>query len=63
MMNIEVMHMMNLLLYIHRKRLEKMIENGEDYNKILRQSQILDKYVNKKMKKMLYGGSSSVEDI
>ena len=44
--------MINLLLYIHRRKLEKMIE-----------SQILDKYVNKKMKKMLYEGSSSLENI
>ncbi len=57
------MHMINLLLYIHRRKLEKMIEKGEDYNKILRQSQILDKYINKKMKKMLYEGSSSLENI
>lgn len=55
--------MINLLLYIHRRKLEKMIEKGEDYNKILRQSQILDKYINKKMKKMLYEGSSSLENI
>ena len=57
------MHMINLLLYIHRRKLEKMIEKGEDYNKILRQSQILDKYINKKMKKMVYEGRSSLENI
>lgn len=40
---------MNIIIKIliekNRKKLTKMIENNQPYNKILKQSQILDKYI------------------
>ena len=38
-----------ILILRHRAKLERMIEKQEDYNKILKQSQKLDYYINKKM--------------
>ena len=55
--------MINLLLYIHRRKLERMIEKEESYDKIVRQSQILDKYINRKMKKMLCETNNVFENI
>lgn len=43
---------LNLLIIFNKKILNKMIEKNEDYNKILRQSQKLDKYITKKQKKL-----------
>ena len=42
----------SILLQIHRRKLQKMITKDEEYNKILQQSQVLDKYINKEMKKL-----------
>lgn len=41
-----------ILLQIHRRKLERMITKDEEYNKILQQSQVLDKYINKEMRKL-----------
>lgn len=42
--------MLDLLLNYHKRKLERLIDNCADYNKILRQSIILDKYISKKMR-------------
>lgn len=41
-----------ILLQIHKRKLERMITKDKEYNKILQQSQVLDKYINKEMKKL-----------
>lgn len=45
---------MNITLAIMKNRikLERMIEREDDYQKILKQSRKLDKYINVAMKKM-----------
>ena len=43
----------DLLIIRNRARLEKMITEDKDYEKILQQSQKLDKLLNKKMKEEL----------
>lgn len=40
------------LLNYHKRKLEQLIKNGEPYEKILKQSQILDEYINIKMKEI-----------
>ena len=40
------------LLNHHRQKLEDLIAEGADYDKILRQSQILDKYIAIKMQEI-----------
>lgn len=40
----------DLLIIRNRARLEKLITEEEDYSKILKQSQKLDKLINTKMK-------------
>ncbi len=40
----------------HRKKLEQMILDNEDYNKIVEQSQKLDKYINIAMQEMMAEG-------
>lgn len=42
--------MIDLLLNYHKRKLEKLISNNASYKKILKQSTILDKYINKKMR-------------
>lgn len=42
-----------LAIKVNRLKLEKMISDGEDYEKILRQSQKLDQYINMAMKEKL----------
>ncbi len=41
-----------LKIKIHRKKLEQMILDNEDYEKIVKQSQKLDEYINIAMKQM-----------
>ncbi|MBR2744964.1 MAG: Spo0E family sporulation regulatory protein-aspartic acid phosphatase [Clostridia bacterium] len=43
----------DLLIIRNRARLEKMITEEKDYKKILRQSQKLDRLLNKKMKELV----------
>lgn len=45
--------MLDLLLNYHKRKLEKLITNDAEYDKILKQSQILDKYINIKMKELV----------
>lgn len=45
-----------LALVKNRAKLEKMISDNEDYEKILKQSQKLDKYINIAMKEMAERG-------
>ena len=40
----------NLLLLKNRAKLEKMILEGKTYNEIVKQSQLLDKYVMQQIK-------------
>ncbi len=40
----------DLLIIRNKARLEKLITNEEDYSKILKQSQKLDKLINQKMR-------------
>lgn len=42
--------MLDLLLNYHKRKLAKLISSNASYEKILQQSIILDKYVNKKMR-------------
>lgn len=42
--------MLDLLLNYHKRKLEKLINNNADYEKILKESQTLDKYINIKMR-------------
>ncbi|HIU52172.1 MAG TPA: Spo0E family sporulation regulatory protein-aspartic acid phosphatase [Candidatus Merdicola faecigallinarum] len=42
-----------LAIKVNRLKLERMILEGEDYDKILKQSQKLDKYINIAMKERL----------
>ena len=43
----------NLLIFKNKARLEKLIREDADYDKILKQSQRLDKYVAIKMREQL----------
>ncbi len=43
----------DLLIVRNRARLEKMITEEKDYSKILKQSQKLDRLINKKMKELV----------
>ena len=45
--------MLDLLLNYHKRKLAKLIKNDASYEKILKQSQILDKYINIKMKELV----------
>lgn len=40
--------MLDILLNYHKRKLERLIDSNADYNKILKQSIILDKYIAKK---------------
>lgn len=44
--------MLDTLLNYHKRKLDLLIQNGETYEKILKQSRIVDKYVNLKMKEI-----------
>ena len=44
--------MLNLLLNYHKRKLKRLINNNADYSKILQESIILDRYINKKMRVM-----------
>lgn len=41
--------MLDLLLNYHKRKLAKLINNNASYEKILKESIILDKYINEKM--------------
>lgn len=43
----------DLLIFRNRARLEKLIREDADYNKILKQSQLIDKYIVIKMREQL----------
>lgn len=42
--------LLNLLIYINKGKLERMITSGNSYDEILKQSQKLDKLINIYMK-------------
>lgn len=44
---------LELLIIRNRAKLEQMIKNESDYNKIVKQSQRLDKYLNLKMRELV----------
>lgn len=44
--------MLDLIIRYHRRKLENMIEKKVKYDRIVKQSQKLDKYINKKMKEL-----------
>ena len=44
---------LTLLIMRNKSRLESLITKGENYEKILKQSQKLDKYISMKMKKQM----------
>lgn len=49
----EVVNMLlNLLIYINKRKLNKMITSGYSYDEILKQSQKLDKLINIYMKNL-----------
>lgn len=41
--------MLNILIYYHRRKLERYIRRNKSYERVLKQSQILDRLINKKM--------------
>ncbi len=41
--------MLNILIVYHKRKLNRYIRKNKNYNQILKQSQLLDKYINKKM--------------
>lgn len=45
--------MLDLILKYHKRKLNNMILKNYGYDKILKQSRIVDKYINKKMKELL----------
>lgn len=45
--------MLDLILKYHKRKLDNMILKNYNYDKILKQSRIVDKYINKKMKELL----------
>lgn len=45
--------MLDLILKYHKRKLDNMISKNYDYDKILKQSRIVDKYINRKMKELL----------
>ena len=45
--------LLDLLIMIHKKKLNKMIEQNQDYECILRQSQKLDTYITEKTIKLI----------
>lgn len=45
--------MLDLLLNYHKRKLDNMISKNYEYDKILKQSQKVDKYINRKMKELL----------
>lgn len=45
--------MLDLILKYHRRKLDNMILKNYKYDKILKQSRIVDKYINRKMKELL----------
>ena len=47
--------LLNFLISINRKKLEKMVSRAVDYSKILKQSQKLDTLIVKKFKRMNNG--------
>ena len=44
--------MLDIIINYHKRKLEKMIMNKIEYEKIVKQSQKLDKYISKKMKEI-----------
>lgn len=42
--------MLDILLNYHKRKLERLIDRSANYSKILKQSTIVDKYINKKMR-------------
>lgn len=45
--------MLDIIIQYHKRKLENMIEEHIDYEKIVKESQILDEYINEKMKELL----------
>lgn len=45
--------MLDIIIDYHRRKLEQMIEENIDYEIILKQSQILDEYINRKIEELL----------
>lgn len=44
--------MLDIIINYHRRKLEIMLEEKVDYEDIVKQSQILDNYINEKMKEL-----------
>ena len=42
--------LLNILMYIHKRKLNRLIEKDADYNSILKESIILDEYILRKFK-------------
>ncbi len=45
--------MLDIIIEYHKRVLSKMIEENVDYNEILKESQLLDEYIVRKMKELL----------
>ncbi len=46
--------MLNIIIDYHKRILNIMLEENASYEDILKQSQILDEYINRKMKELVY---------
>ena len=49
----EVMYMLDIIINYHKRILAEMILSGENKETILKESQFLDEYINRKMKEQL----------
>lgn len=49
----EVINMLDIIIEYHKRVLSKMIEENVDYNEILKESQLLDEYIVRKMKELV----------
>ena len=45
--------MLDIIIEYHKRVLSKMIEENVDYKEILKESQLLDKYIIRKMKELV----------
>ncbi len=45
--------MLDIIIEYHKRVLSKMIEENVDYNEILKESQLLDEYIVRKMKELV----------
>ncbi len=45
--------MLDIIINYHKRKLESMLEENVDYEDIVKQSQLLDKYIIRKMRELV----------